>query len=178
VWIAGEHTKKLPASVLTPTVTKANELFAAGDRLISSEQLRRVVSLPRDLGSLDADTQRQVERFLNWARQQGADRSYTAKHRQAWWSVELRDPAPLLCTYMARRPPTFVRNGCDARHLNIAHGLYPRDDLDHGTLEALAAWLRSNVSTGAGRTYAGGLTKFEPKEIERIWIPQPDELFS
>jgi hypothetical protein len=29
-----------------------------------------------------------------------------------------------------------------------------------------------NVSTAHGRTYAGGLTKFEPKEIERLKIPR------
>ncbi len=27
-----------------------------------------------------------------------------------------------------------------------------------------------------GRVYAGGLTKFEPKEMERLWIPDFDTL--
>ena len=72
---------------------------------------------------------------------------------------------------MARRPPAFVRNPFDARHLNIAHGIYPRDPLPAPTLDALAKWLRSNVRTASGRTYAGGLTKFEPKEIERLPVP-------
>ena len=102
-----------------------------------------------------------------------ADKSYIAGNRRAWWAVELRDPAPLLCTYMARRPPAFVRNPCGARHLNIAHGIYPREPLAAGTLDALANWLQQNVCTSAGRTYAGGLTKFEPREIERILIPSP-----
>ena len=84
----------------------------------------------------------------------------------------LRPPAPILCTYMARRPPAFVRNRCGARHLNIAHGLYPRETLPPAVLDSLAAWLRNNVGVAAGRTYAGGLTKFEPKELERIPIPK------
>jgi hypothetical protein len=77
---------------------------------------------------------------------------------------------------MARRPPAFVRNLCAARHINIAHGLYPRDPMPDALLDALAAWLRANVAQSAGRTYAGGLTKFEPKELERVLVPPLVEL--
>jgi hypothetical protein len=77
---------------------------------------------------------------------------------------------------MARRPPAFVRNPSGARHINIAHGLYPREALTEAALEALAAWLRVNVAQSSGRTYAGGLTKFEPKELERIVLPPLEEL--
>jgi hypothetical protein len=77
---------------------------------------------------------------------------------------------------MARRPPAFVRNLCAARHLNIAHGLYPREPLAETALRGLLAYLRNNVSTSAGRTYAGGLTKFEPGELERIPVPAVEML--
>jgi hypothetical protein len=72
---------------------------------------------------------------------------------------------------MARRPPTFVRNDAEARHINIAHGLYPRTPVDPTLLDRLADHLRGAVSTAQGRTYAGGLVKFEPKEMERIPVP-------
>lgn len=176
VWIAGEHTRGLPDEVLAPTVTKARDLLAAGDKLADRDRLRRVVNLPADLDELPAQFRPAVRRFLKWAKGQGADQSYIAQHRRAWWAVGLKDPAPLLCTYMARRAPAFVRNLCDARHINIAHGLYPREPMDDRLLDALATWLRHNIGVESGRTYAGGLTKFEPKEIERLWVPRPDEL--
>ena len=44
------------------------------------------------------------------------------------------------------------------------------------TLDALASFLRGNVAQSSGRTYAGGLTKFEPKELERIAVPPLAEL--
>ena len=176
VWIAGEHTRGLPEEFLTPTVTKARDLISAGEKLASHRLLRRVVDLPADLDALEVSDLPAVKRFLKWAKEKGADQSYTARHRRAWWAVGLKDPAPLLCTYMARRAPAFVRNLCQARHINIAHGLYPRELMDDTTLDALAAWLRQNVGVESGRTYAGGLTKFEPKEIERLWVPRPDEL--
>ncbi len=77
---------------------------------------------------------------------------------------------------MARRPPAFVRNSCGARHINVAHGLYPRQKLSEAQLAALAHWLNRHVGTEQGRTYAEGLTKFEPGEVERLLIPKLEDL--
>lgn len=170
VWVT-RGAVDLPASVLFPSVTKARDLFAAGDRLTLDAPLRDVIDLPVDLDIFDTDERRRVERFLASAKTQKADAGYIARNRRAWWSVGLREPAPVLATYMARRPPAFVRNDARARHINIAHGLYPRQPLAAATLDALADYLRSAVSLHQGRTYAGGLTKFEPKEMERLPVP-------
>jgi hypothetical protein len=72
---------------------------------------------------------------------------------------------------MARRPPAFVRNRAQVRHINIAHGLYPREPLSDQVLDRLITFLATQTSTNDGRTYAGGLTKFEPKEMERLMVP-------
>jgi hypothetical protein len=77
---------------------------------------------------------------------------------------------------MARRPPAFVLNRAEVRHINIAHGIYPRETLSAKVLDALALYLNEFVSTRDGRTYAGGLTKFEPKEVERLLVPGLDVL--
>jgi hypothetical protein len=171
IWIAGEHSTALPDSVKMPTVTKAKDLIQAGDHLRSPSDLRRVIDIPANLEVLNEDDRRSVSAFLKWAKAQGADQSYIAQHRKAWWSVGLRAPAPILCTYMARRPPQFTLNACDARHINIAHGLYPREAITAASLSRVVSWLNTNTVASSGRTYAGGLTKFEPKEIERLRIP-------
>ncbi|MGQ0663404.1 MAG: Eco57I restriction-modification methylase domain-containing protein [Pseudomonadota bacterium] len=176
VWIAGPHSADIPARYRFPCVTKARELFGCGAALTETTQLREVVDLPVDLAEIGPDDLDNIERFLNWLEKAGADRSYIAGHRGAWWSVGLYDPAPILCTYMARRAPTFVRNLRAARHINIAHGLYPRDPLGGDVLDRIAAWLRGNVTTEGGRTYAGGLTKFEPREVERLRVPSLEDL--
>jgi adenine-specific DNA-methyltransferase len=176
VWIAGEHSMSLPTSVLYPSVTKARELFAAGAVLIDPSILRSVIDLPQDLDQFDKTERRLINKFLQFAQSKGVDGGFIARHRRAWWSVGLREPAPILATYMARRPPTFVRNLADARHINIAHGLYPREPLDDGQLLTLADYLSTSVCVTEGRTYAGGLTKFEPKEMERLLVPRPELL--
>ncbi len=179
IWIAGENAENLPARVLFPAVTRAREIILAGRILATAAPLRNVIDIPADLEELtggedfDGRGRAAVERFLRAARKRGAHLSYLARHRRAWWSVGLRAPAPILATYMARRPPVFALNAARARHLNIAHGLYPREPLTQRQLLALVDHLSSHVSVADGRTYAGGLTKFEPGEMERLWVPRP-----
>lgn len=175
-WVQTRAGLALPERVLFPSVTKARELFGAGERLDSTAGLRVVIDLPTELDEFDADELKGINKFLRAAKRAGVPDGYIASKRRAWWSVGLRAPAPILATYMARRPPAFVRNLGQARHINIAHGLYPRQDLSDGVLDTLGEYLRTKVSLDQGRVYAGGLTKFEPKEMERIVVPGPELL--
>lgn len=171
VWIAGTHSEGLPNGVLFASVTKARELFQAGTVLSCDLKLRRVIDLPIELDAFNTSERRIIDRFLATARSMGAHSGYVAMNRKAWWSVGLREPAPILATYMARRPPAFVRNRALARHINIAHGIYPREPLNDAILTGLIDYLSNAVCVSEGRTYAGGLTKFEPREMERLMVP-------
>ncbi len=176
VWIAGDHSKGLPDGVQYPSVTRARELFAANGVLTDASTLRCVIDIPADLDTLDVKARAAVARFLKWAKSIGADKGYVASHRRAWWSVGLRTPPPIMATYMARRPPAFVLNRAQARYINIAHGLYPREPLASTILERLTSYLAEMSVHARGRTYAGGLMKFEPREMERIIVPSPELL--
>jgi hypothetical protein len=176
VWIAGSEARGLPARLLVPSVTRAREIFASDGELRETSHLRRVVDLPADLDALTDSERRKVDRFLKWAKSCGAHESYIAEHRRAWWAVGLYEPPPILCTYMARRPPAFVRNTARASLLNIAHGLYPVEPIAETELAAILVYLRQTVGLTEGRTYAGGLVKFEPREVERLYIPAPEML--
>ena len=166
----------VPERYLLPAVTRARELLDAGERLESTAALRRIIDLPADLGELDPEERRAVEVLLRSARTAGVADGYVARNRRAWWSVGLREPAPILATYMARRPPAFVRNVAGAHHINIAHGIYPREALPDRALDRLTAALRDAAQPELGRTYAGGLVKFEPREMERIPVPTVERL--
>lgn len=171
VFVVDATSDELPLEVMFATVTRARELFTAGAALRVTASLRRVVDIPPDLDHFEPDARKLVDRFLRRARRLGVHEGYVARHRPAWWSVGLRTPAPILATYMARKPPAIVRNMVDARHINIAHGLYPREPMDNGALDRLAKALQDSITVGHGRTYAGGLTKFEPREMERLMVP-------
>lgn len=176
VFIANADASEVPDRFKFRSVTKARELIAAGRVLSDPSSLRQVVDLPDDLDQLPVGEKAGVLRFLEAARAKGADQGYVARNRRAWWSVGLRAPAPILATYMARRAPTFVRNIAEARHINIAHGLYPREALSESQMLRLVDYLSTGISVLDGRTYAGGLTKFEPGEMERLLVPSPSLL--
>jgi hypothetical protein len=173
VWVTAGPYPLIPARFLIPAVTRARELIAAGPVLPPGAPLRRVISLPADLDGLPGGERGAVASFLRQATAAGAADSYVARHRTPWWRVRLGVPPPILASYMGRRPPVFVRNEAAASYLNIAHGLYPREPLAPGVLDALAAFLSGAVTPGQGRVYAGGLVKFEPREMERLPVPGP-----
>ncbi len=173
VWVTAGPHPLVPARFLIPAVTRARELIAAGPVLAAGVPLRQVISLPADLDDLPGGERAGVARFLRHATAAGAADSYVARHRTPWWRVRLGVPPPIMASYMGRRPPVFVRNQAGASYLNIAHGLYPREPLDPGVLDALAAFLSRSVSPEQGRVYAGGLIKFEPREMERLLVPGP-----
>jgi hypothetical protein len=173
IWIAGEKAVNLPARFLLPCVTGANELFAAsedGGQLKHLGNLKRVVNLPRDLDTLNRWERSAVDTFLTWAEQEGGSRGYIATHRTPWWAIRLLPAAPIVCTYMARRPPVFIRNVAGAYLLNIAHGLYPRVPMSDIDLDNACSALNKASSLNDGRVYAGGLTKFEPSAVEDMLI--------
>jgi adenine-specific DNA-methyltransferase len=171
VWVTAGPHPLVPARFCVPAVTRARELIAAGPVLAPGVPLRQVISLPADLDDLPGGERAGVARFLRHATAAGAADSYVARHRTPWWRVRLGVPPPIMASYMGRRPPVFVRNQAGASYLNIAHGLYPREPLDPRVLDALAAYLSRSVSPEQGRVYAGGLIKFEPREMERLLVP-------
>jgi hypothetical protein len=54
--------------------------------------------------------------------------------------------------------------------LNISHGIWPNDGVDPHELVERLTMARASFA-GAGRTYHGGLEKFEPGEMEALILP-------
>ncbi len=173
VWIATPETARLiPERYLIPCVTDASDIIRTAGSLADASRLRRVIDLPEDLTELNGVERAKVEEFLNMARSQGAADGYIARHRRPWWKVRLGPAPAVVMTYMGRRPPVFAANTCGARLLNIAHGLHPRIPLRKEHITAVVAWLNENVSPADGRTYGGGLVKFEPADAMAIPLPE------
>lgn len=172
IWITDADNPALPEEVLFPSVTRATELIDATDGILSStDDLRAVIDLPADLDMFDDADRLRIDRFLQSAERRGVRSGYIARNRNPWWAVSLRAPAPILATYMARRPPTFVRNLAKAHNINAVHGIYPREIMSAACIDALTGALSDAAPTAVGRTYAGGLLKFEPSEMARILVP-------
>jgi len=117
--------------------------------------------------------------YMQRAEREGYHRRTLARARHPWYKLESRKPAPILFTYMTRERPRFIYNEARALNLNNMHGIYPAPEISttRNTLLALVSNLNSNFVVGQlrllGRTYAGGLLKVEPKELEEVLVPKP-----
>jgi len=107
---------------------------------------------------------------------------YLARHRSPWYVVDRRDPPPVVVTYMSRGGSRFIENETDARTLSNLHGLYFDVDLTDSEQRALLAYLNSEFASEvvrrSGRTYASGMDKIEPNELEGVPVLDPRGLDS
>ena len=178
LWIATSETQKLiPERYLFPCVTDAMEIIQADGLLTDASKLRRIIDLPADFSELSPSERENVDAFLENARFCGALNSYIAQHRKAWWRVGLKPPPAIVMSYMGRRPPRFARNACGARLINIAHGLTPRRGMSVSLQDRFVSWLNQNVAVTTGRTYGGGMVKFEPGDAMNIPLPPEGTIF-
>lgn len=157
-----------------PVVASAKEVLALGEPVIRDTHSRTVlVSLPRDLPLKSAT--KAVRAFVAEGEQRGVPERYICAHRRPWWSVGEVPRPPIIATYMARQAPGFALNPDGLGILNVLHGIYPRAPLSTGAITALVAFLNAHRPSlrGHGRTYHGGLEKFEPREMEALSVPRP-----
>jgi adenine-specific DNA-methyltransferase len=101
---------------------------------------------------------------------------YISMHRRPWWYLGPSPRPPILATYMARQAPVFALNPDRLALVNIGHGIYPVDELSDERLAILVRSLNTARGTfaGSGRSYHGGLEKFEPREMEALAVPLLD----
>ena len=159
-----------------PALTSAHEVFRADGVVRVTAKTKCVLDVPAALGE-EARTHPALGRYLDEGEHRGVAARYLSKQRKYWWVLS-PDVPPIVATYMARRPPAFALNPDGAAILNVVHGLYPRVSLTDTQLRGLVAYLNGLGTrlAGAGRTYHGGLQKFEPREMESIPVPSAERL--
>ena len=117
-----------------------------------------------------------LRRHLRDGESRGIHLGFLCRQRTPWWRIKVTPPAPILVTYMARQPPHFATNPDGLPSLNVVHGIHFRADIsiaDRATVATrLVTWLNDHRdSIAEGRTYHGGLRKFEPRDLEAVLVP-------
>lgn len=153
-----------------PAITSASEILASHGVIRDSQSLRVVLVLPADF---DRSAHPEVDAYLKHGEATGVDKRYITTHRKPWWRVGVGRPAPIVASYMARQAPKFALNPDGLALLNIGHGIFPNELMTDKQVKALAEALNAGRDgfAGTGRTYHGGLEKFEPREMEALPIP-------
>jgi adenine-specific DNA-methyltransferase len=155
-----------------PAITDAQEIIRSGGVIRDTSTRKLLLDIPREV---DRTAYPRLDAYLRLGEVSRAGEPaiaarYIARHRRPWWWVGRQLPPPIVASYMARQAPAFALNPDGLALINIGHGLYPREDLAGGRLAALCAHLNAarNTFRGQGRTYQGGLEKFEPNEMEAL----------
>ncbi|MBI2942453.1 MAG: methyltransferase [Chloroflexi bacterium] len=158
-----------------PAITSAEEILRSGGVVRDGPERLLLLDVPADV---DREAYPGLDAYLcdgerSHAGKPAISERYIASHRRPWWHLGLSAPPPIVATYMARQAPAFALNPDGLAVVNIAHGIYPFDDLGPDQLSCLVAALNDlrHTFTGRGRTYHGGLEKFEPREMEALLIP-------
>lgn len=175
--LSREHAEVLSLTAwMVPVLTGASEILGADGIVKLTPARRALLDPPRDLDLTCPDCE-SLHRYLRMGERGGIANGYICRHRNPWWHVGAKRP-PVVATYMARQPPAFALNPDGLAILNVLHGLFPRVELDDKQLTGLVRFLNTHRETfrGAGRTYQGGLEKFEPREMEALEVPPPERL--
>jgi SAM-dependent methyltransferase len=149
-----------------PVVSSADEVFKAGGVLRDNPALLVGLEVPKDVNPKRFP---RLASYIAEGEAAGVQLGYVTSHRSPWWRITFPKP-PIVATYMARQAPLFAANPDRLGLLNIAHGLHPRAPMDDATVARVVETLNAQRATfvGRGRTYHGGLEKFEPGEMEAL----------
>ncbi len=109
-----------------------------------------------------------AQKYIARGEGMGVHERYLCAHRAPWYSVEKREPAPILATAFSRDYMRFVHNRAKCLNLASYHGIYPKSP-DPAAIKALLCYLNSDLSAAVQvyyrREYGNGLHKFEPGDL-------------
>ncbi|MGI8913481.1 MAG: methyltransferase [Chloroflexota bacterium] len=157
-----------------PAITDGQEILRADGVIRDSAERKLLLDVPR---GIDRQCFPALDAYLRTGEQRLGDvpavaERYIASRRKPWWYLGRQAPAPIVASYMARQAPAFALNPDGLALINIGHGLHPVGLMNRAHLARLCSQLNANRATfrGQGRTYQGGLEKFEPREMEALRI--------
>lgn len=115
-----------------------------------------------------------VEIYLKQGEAQEVPLRYLPSHRDPWYSPENQRPACIWAMVFSRNRTRFIWNKAGVNHLTTFHGIYP-NSLGQRLLKPLLLFLWSDFCQDAleeqQRQYGNGLKKYEPRDIERMLVP-------
>jgi adenine-specific DNA-methyltransferase len=115
-----------------------------------------------------------MQAYLKHGEAAGVHERFLTKTRKNWYEPEKRASASIWVTVFYRGAPRFVLNEAGILHLTTFHGIYLKPLFSSFELPLLA-YLSSEVCADFirenRREYGDGLLKLEPRDVERILVP-------
>jgi hypothetical protein len=110
--------------------------------------------------------------YIEKGEESGYHERYLTRHRSEWWWLEEREPPDAFLIYMFRRGLRAILNEAKVLAPNTLHCVYFRE---RRYVKAVLAYLNSSIALefAQHRVYGGGMRKIEPREAEKIPVPDP-----
>lgn len=156
----------LPDDVLVPCICGAKDVKG---EFLTSSQFEQIKREDRKIYLFDATKEKErtlpVADYLQLGERDNIHKRYLTSKRTPWCKLENREVAPILVGVFNRAGIKFVRNEAGLLNLTCFHGVYPK----YENIDLLFAYLISDVAKEIlmknQRIYGGGLSKFEPNDL-------------
>lgn len=156
----------LPDDVLVPCICGAKDVKG---EFLTSSQFEQMKQEDRKIYLFDATKEKErrlpVANYLKLGERDNIHKRYLTSKRTPWYKLENRGVAPILVGVFNRTGIKFVRNETGLLNLTCFHSIYPK----YENIDLLFAYLISDVAKEIlmknQRIYGGGLSKFEPNDL-------------
>ena len=159
----------LSREVCLPCVAKASDVK---NPIFNEDIYRRLYEKNRKVAIFNgvcAHTE-QDKAYIRYGEQNGIHEGYLTSHRNPWFAIENKAPAPIWIAAFSRDRIKVVRNEMMIRNLTAFHGIYIEDAaFSTEDINLLFCWLLTPTAQkllkGNKREYGAGLDKFEPGDL-------------
>ncbi|WP_013324742.1 HsdM family class I SAM-dependent methyltransferase [Gloeothece verrucosa] len=165
---------------LLPCITKANDVTSP---FFTLEHLEELKAKNKNIFVLNATEleDEHLKKYIELGEINKIHKKYLTSHRNPWYSLEKRSPAPLWVSVFNRNGLRFIKNEAKIRNLTTFHGIY-LNFLSANREDLLFAYLLTDVSKKIfqdnRREYGNGLEKFEPNDINTSLVINLDSIDS
>ncbi|KPQ32219.1 MAG: Type I restriction-modification system methyltransferase subunit [Phormidium sp. OSCR] len=171
---------KLALDYCSPCITKSHQIQ---DLILTNDRFQGLVKSDQAVYCLNVVTTDppEVKAYIKFGERCQFHQRYLTKRRHPWYKLETRQAAPLLIGVFHRGRFKVIRNLSDALNLTCFHGFYPNELglnwLDHIFVYLISDFGQELVKLNQ-RQYGNGLDKFEPGDLNKSRVPNPEQLGS
>lgn len=168
----------LSNDVCIPCVTKSPDIQ---NMIMTEDYFKELVAKDKKMYVFDGRNQKTSndKKYIIYGEEIGVNKSYLNSHREPWYGIEDKEPAPIWISVFSRDKLKIVRNEIKLRNLTTFHGIYP-NNIDDDDINIFFCYLQTPIAQKIlrmnKREYGEGLDKFEPNDLNNAMILNPTVL--
>lgn len=163
----------LSDNVCLPCITKSpdieNLVFTKDvfNKLVDSNKKMYLFDGTKSLTKSDFD-------YIELGEREKYHESYLTSHRKPWYSIENKDPAPILVSVFCRNKIKILRNEMMIKNLTTFHGIHFKKSMSEDEINIIFCYLLTPLAQEIllknKREYGNNLDKFEPNDLNNAYV--------